>query len=197
VSKKAVDIVLLPETAITELTITLNAELVERFGSEIVLSKKSFLPHISLAMGCIDSGEISRVSKLLKPTVETIPKRLNLVGIEKTTNFAGKVVSVLKVESSQQIKELHEKTCDIVRPFFTLDATEDMIAGGQASVSTLEWIKNYFDKSANANYSPHITIGYGELTDRPLPRDFAVSCLAICHLGDHCTCAKILWLEEI
>jgi 2'-5' RNA ligase len=193
----AVDVVLLPEEAMTDLTIALNVELVEKFSSKIVLSRKGCLPHISLAMGCIDSQNVARIGELLRPIIEIIPKRLKPAGIQKSTNFSGEVVSVFKVERSEHLQKLHEKICDTIKPFFTQDVTEDMIAGGHADASTLEWVRNYFIKSAHSNFSPHITVGYGNLTDGPLPRDFAVSRLAICHLGNHCTSAEILWSVKI
>ncbi len=193
----AVDVVLLPEEAMTGLAIAANAGLAEKTGSKIILAKKCCLPHISLAMGCIKDNEVARIGELLRPVVEIVPKRLEPAGIQKSTNFSGELVSVFQIKRAQQLQRLHEKICDIVRPFCTPEIAEDMVAGGRAGESTLEWIRNYFIKSAYHNFSPHITIGYGDLDDRPLPRDFAVSRLAICHLGNHCTCAEILWSVEI
>jgi hypothetical protein len=204
-SRTAVDVVLLPEQTMTDLTIAANTQLVAKFGSEIVLNKNDCLPHISLAMGCINREDIFRIGKLLQPLAAIAPKRLKLVGIQKSTNFSGDIVSVLQVHCSDSLQELHEKICEAVKPWFTYDVTEFMIAGGQpgpphrrrASPSTLQWIKNYPAKSSHSNFSPHITIGCGDLPDRVLPADFAVSHLALCHLGNHCTCAKVLWSTEI
>lgn len=196
-SRTAVDIVLLPEQAMTDLAIAANAELVKKYRSEIVLNRRDCLPHISLAMGCIDNRGVARVGEMLRPTATIVPKQLKVVGIGKSTNFSGEVVSVFQVKRSEQLQKLHEEICDTVRPFFNWDVIEDMITGGHASASTLGWIENYFVKSAYSNFSPHITVGYGDLPDRPLPCDFAVSRLAICHLGNHCTCTKVLWSVEI
>ncbi|MHC4842594.1 MAG: hypothetical protein ACYTEE_02215, partial [Planctomycetota bacterium] len=68
--KKAIDIVLLPEERITEKAIELNAKLVEKFGPKIVLDKNNCLPHISLAMGCIDDRDMSDISSTLKETIQ-------------------------------------------------------------------------------------------------------------------------------
>lgn len=193
----AVDVVLLPEEVMTDLAIAANTELVKKSGSKIVLNRKDCLPHISLSMGCIDSRDVARIGELLLLMVKITPKRLRPAGIGKSTNFSGEVVSVFKVVRSEQVQKLHEEICDTVRPLFNRDVIEDMIAGGQASASTLGWIENYFVKSAYSNFSPHITVGYGDLPDRPLPCDFAVSHIAICHLGNHCTCTKVLWSVEI
>jgi 2'-5' RNA ligase len=196
-SRIAVDVVLLPEEAMMDLAIAANTELVKKYHSGIVLNRKDCLPHISLSMGCIDSRDVTRIGELLLPMVEITPKRLRPVGIGKSTNSSGELVSVFKIERTEQLQKLHEKICDTVKPFFAWDVTEDMIAGGHANASTLGWIENYYVKSAYSNFSPHITVGYGDLADRPLPCDFAVSHQAICHLGNHCTCVKILWSAEI
>jgi hypothetical protein len=74
-----------------------------------------------------------------------------------------------------------------------------------ASESTLAWIKNYPEKSSFEKFFPHITIGYGEINDYSFgfpqggvpPIEFAVSKLALCHLGNHCTCRKILASAEL
>jgi 2'-5' RNA ligase len=209
-----VDAVLLIDVTMTDYAITANAELIKKFGSGIVLNKKGCLPHISLAMGCIKREDVAKIGETLKPLAAIAPRRLKVAGIQRTTSFSGEIVSVLQVERSNQLQNLHEKICEIIKPWFTYDITENVIEGGQAastsspdkdirgqagqaSESTLQWIRNYPVKSSYSNFSPHITIGYGDLPDRELPADFTVSRLAMFHLGNHCTCTKILWSVKI
>jgi hypothetical protein len=196
-SEIAVDVVLLPDQTMTDLTIAANTQLVAKFGSKIILNKNDCLPHISLMMGCINCEDIVRIGELLQLLAAIAPKRLKLVGIQKSTNFSGEIVSVLRVERSGRLQILHEKICEAVKPYFTYEIGGDMIAGGQPSPSTLQWMQNYPTKSSHSNFSPHITIGYGNLPDRSLPAHFAVSHLALCHLGNHCTCVKVLWSTKI
>jgi hypothetical protein len=196
-ARLAVDIVLLPEEAMSDFAVSANAELVQNFVSEIVLDSRKCLPHISLAMGCINDGDILQIGELLLPMVEFIPKKLKPVGIQRTINSSGKIVSVIQVQRTAKLQKLHEKVCRTLKPYFSYDVAEEMMEGGQAGTTVLQWIMSYPDKASYANFSPHITIGYGDLTDRPLPRDFAVSLMALCHLGNHCTCRKILWSAEI
>ena len=193
----AIDVVLLPDKAMTDLATEANTELVKKYKSEIVLNRNNCLPHISLAMGCINDGNIESTGELLRPMIEIAPGQLRTAGIGKSINLSGKIMSFIKIERSGELQKYHENICDTVKPFFAWDVTEDMIAGGYASESSLEWISNYFDKSAYDSFSPHITIGYGEMGNIILPENFAVSQLAICHLGNHCTCAKVLWSAEI
>ena len=75
---KAVDIVLLPIQKITDLAIEANGRLVDKFNSEIVLHKQNCLPHISLAMGCIDENEIPLIEAALK----SISKKCKLYNLQ-------------------------------------------------------------------------------------------------------------------
>jgi hypothetical protein len=192
----AVDIVLLPDQPMTDFLIVANARLVKKFDSTIVLAQNGCLPHISLAMGCLDSKKIPTLAQVLEPLVKTAPKRLKSVGISKTFSQSG-VISSVQIERSAELQNLHEGICEVVKPFFTGVVSEDMFAQGRAGQSARRWVKNYLVESAYENFSPHITIGFGDLGARELPPDFAVSRLAVCHLADHCTCAKILWSVDI
>jgi len=196
-SYKAIDAVLLPDERMTDFTIAANSELVQKSGSEIVFNKKDCLPHISLAMGCIKEEDISEIGKMLRQLVAITPKSVKPVSIQKTRNSSGKIVSVIQIERTNELQKFHENISEVIRKYLTFDISEDMVAGKHASETTLEWIRNYPVKSGYANYSPHITIGYGDLADRPLPKEFRISKLAICHLGNHCTCRENLWSAEI
>jgi len=187
-SPAAVDIVLVPDEAMTGFVIAANAALVKKFNSEIILNKNNCLPHISLAMGCIEREEVELAGELLKPLAAIIPRRLKTGGIQKSVSSSGEIVSVIGILRTNKLQKFHEKVSRTVKPFFSYDAREDMVAGGKAGRTTLQWIANFPEKGSYSNFSPHITIGYGELQDIELPRDFAVARLAICHLGNHCTC---------
>jgi len=74
------------------------------------------------------------------------------------------------------------------------DVTAGMICGDEeAAPSTLAWIRDYRRKAAFAAFFPHITIGYGVVTEPMMfPMDFVAPQLALCHLGNHGTCRKVL-----
>ncbi len=193
-SRIAVDVVLLPDEAMTDKAIEINAELVKKFGNKIVLNKENCLPHISLAMGCIEESDIASVGRVLEEIAkETSLPDLKVVGIRASGNSKGETVSVFELEKTTWLQSLHEKIMDKLTPYLSSDVTEDMIYGDQAVAgSTLLWIKNYRQKSSFENFFPHITIGYGQIENHSPPETFTASKLALCHLGNHCTCRKIL-----
>ena len=197
-SKIAVDVVLLPSDEMMDKAIQANAELVEKSGSEIVLNKKNFLPHISLAMGCINERDIPQIKKLLEIIAgENQIGKLTVSGIQTSTNARGEKVSVFEIQKTKELQSLHEKVMKKVKPYFSYNVTADMIYGKDASETTLLWIKNYPEKASFMNFFPHITIGYGQIENDPFPIEFVASKLALCHLGNHCTCRKFSASIEI
>ena len=189
----AVDVVLLPDETMTDKAIEMNAKLVKQFGSEIVLHKEKCLPHISLAMGCIDEEDITFIEKVL----ETIAERytigeMEIVGINTSTNSKGETVSVFEVRKTKELQALHEKVMERVQPYFSNTVTSDMIYGDeQVSETTLEWIETYRENAGFSRFFPHITIGYGQAQGPEQPIIFLASKLALCHLGNNCTCKNI------
>ena len=63
------------------------------------------------------------------------------------------------------------------------------------------WIRNYSKESSLDKFSPHITIGIGEVESETrglaYPIKFNTSKLALCHLGNYCTCRKVISLHDL
>lgn len=200
-SKIAVDVVLLPDKKMTSRAIEANAELVKKAGRKIVLNKEDCLPHISLAMGCVDQKDVAVIVKALERIAEEYGSgvaKLNVTGVHIATNSVGEKVSVFMVERTKELQLLHEEVMQAMRPFFSYDVTADMIYGaGEVAHSTLLWIRDYPVQSSFANFSPHITIGYGEAGPVESPMEFTASRLALCRIGNHCTCRQILASVEL
>ena len=198
-SRIAVDVVLLPDEAMANKAIEVNADLVKKFGNEIVLDKENCLPHISLTMGCLEETDIASVQEVLEEIAkETSLSVLKVLGIRSSINSKGEVVSVFEVEKTTRLQSLHEKIMDGLSLYLTGDVTEDMIYGNEeVAASTLLWIKNYRQKSSFEKFFPHITIGYGQVEYQLQSVTFTASKLALCHMGNHCTCRKILVSIEL
>ena len=190
----AVDIVLLPSEEMADKAIAANKELLKQYAHKIVLDKVICLPHISLAMGCIDDIDIDEIDTILRTIAkETSLGQLNAVGIKTETNQAGEKVSVLEIEKTEALQSLHEVVMKKLEPYFSYDVRADMVlSSSETGESTLDWIKNYPEKSSFEKFFPHITIGYGEINNFSFPIKFEASKLALCHLGNHCTCKVIL-----
>jgi 2'-5' RNA ligase len=192
-ARKAIDVVLLPDEAMTDRAVRANAGLVEKFGAEIVLSKDNCLPHISLAMGCLDETDIPAVADIL----DTIAKKNQLTNLKVIGVRTSGDASVFEVQKTNELQSLHEAVLNQVGPYLSSDVTNDMIYGGRAVESTLQWIRDYPEKSSFEKFFPHITIGYGQMENISSPIEFTASALALCHLGNHCTCRDVLVSIEL
>jgi len=198
-AKIAVDVVLLPSEAITNQAIEANKKLLKQYPDRIILDKEHCLPHISLDMGCMDDRHITDIKKILISIAEKYnPGRLNIVGINTMTNSLGEKVSSFEVKKTNRLLSFHKQVMRRMTPYFSYDVSAEMVLSPpKASESTLLWIKNYPEKSAFENFFPHITIGYGQVDDFSFTAEFTSSKLALCHLGNHCTCRKILAAAEL
>ncbi len=190
----AIDVVLLPDEPMTERAIEVNRRLVGDRREEIVLDRETHLPHISLAMGCVDENDIGTIGEFLRGlSQEAGVSRLSIVGILTSTNTRGEKTSLLDVRKTDELQALHERVMKETKPFFSHDVTDAMIRDNVVAPTTLEWIRDYPQKASFERFRPHITIGYGEVEPGlSFPIEFRVTRLALCHLGNHCTCRKIL-----
>jgi len=191
----AVDIVLLPDAAVAERAITINAALDQRAGSRIVLDGATCLPHASLAMGCIERTDVAPIENVLRTVAAKRPiGGLTVTGVVTSLNARGESVSVLAVAKTPALQALHERIMAALQAYVTYNVTEAMWHGDEPVATTsLEWIRTFREKAAFGAFFPHITLGYGAVTESMrFPIDFAARALALCHLGNHCTCRKVL-----
>ncbi len=198
-AKIAVDIVLLPSERVTNQAIEANKGLLKQYADRIILDKENCLPHISLAMGCMDERDITNIEKILKIIAEKYnPGQLSVLGINIGTNSLSEKVSAFEVKKTEKLLSLHEEVMRRMEPYLSQDVTAEMVLSPpMAGESTLLWIKNYPEKSAFENFFPHITIGYGQVDAFSFTAEFTASKLALFHMGNHCTCRKILAAAEL
>ena len=198
-AKIAADVVLLPSEEVTNQAIEANKGLLKQYADRIILDKENCLPHISLAMGCMDERDITNIEKILKTIAEKYnPGQLNVIGINTSTNLLGEKVSAFEVKKTERLLLLHKEVMRRMTPYFSYDVTAEMVLSPpMPGESTLLWIRNYPEKSAFENFFPHITIGYGQVDDLSFTAEFTASKLALCHLGNHCTCRKVLAAAEL
>ncbi len=192
-SKVAIDVVLLPDEAVSDLAIAYNGSLSGADNAEIALNTADTQAHISLAMGCVDVEAVGEIEHCLGDLIRDAGVGLlHIIGVFIGPNRKGQNVSSFVVRRSRWILELHENIVRSLRPFFKYEPTAEMVLGEQVADTTLEWIKNYRSHASFENFFPHITIGYGVTKEIDSVIAFRPRALAVCHLGNHCTCKKIL-----
>lgn len=194
-AKLAFDVVLIPPPWVLEAAIRYNRALSGPEKDEIRLGKEDFIPHISLAMGCLprenleDAGKtlshISRVTRPLDLTIEGVPHDGG--GLTAT--------SVLVISRTPDVQSLHETVMRGLAPFFSYDADEGSFYG-PVKENAVQWVNHFKTQSAFDKFFPHITIGKGKIEAKVEKVRFTASTLALCHLGNHCACRKIFFSFE-
>ena len=160
----AVDVALLPPLDVMEKAISVNKELVEKFGSRIRLDKKTCIPHITLAMGCVDESDLPQIRKKLQPLVEKyLPQEVLIDGtvVPPLPNAA-----YFTVGKTPQLQGLHEDVMNELKEFLSYDVEKEMFFNpADVTERTLRWVVDYPLKSSFEHFKPHLTLGYGEKAD--------------------------------
>lgn len=198
--KFAVDVVLLPFEEIMDEAIKINKELLKKNPNKIVLNKENCLPHISILMGYLDEDDLPNVEKELQNIAKQFSSlNLKLIKLYADIIPTGEKVSCLGIEKTKYLQAIHEIVVKNIGPYLTHEGTIEMLYNpAEVDKVTLFWINNYVKDSSFEKFFPHITVGFGETNKKfNFPISLTVSKLALCHLGNYCTCRKILLLSEL
>ncbi|MDD4300010.1 MAG: hypothetical protein PHO78_05075 [Methanomicrobium sp.] len=197
----AVDIVLLPPQNIKEMCIKINKMLIESSqNDQVVFEKNACIPHISLAMGAIELSSLDSLSEKLSGIANKyLPYEARYKGLAGVKVSKTEVVSGIDFIKNSEITDLSEDVISAFSEFNIEKITPDMIFPDVEEITefTLNYSSSYIKESAGNNFSPHITLGYGDVFDLKyipeIPQKSVFQKIAVCHLGNHCTCRKILW----
>ncbi len=193
-NKLAIDVVLLPSERMMDHVITVNEKLLQQNLPKIILNKVNCLPHISLLMGCITETFLPQISQILSEIGrhESV-FQLQITEAKVDTMPDGKPVTVLNVAANKRLEALHEALINQLKPFLSFDATPQMLFNPpEVEEITLPFINNYLKNFSFTNFSPHITAGIGAYNQGSYPIPFTAPTLALCQLGNYCTCRKVL-----
>ncbi len=187
-TKIAIDVVLLLPENIMDKAIEIN----KRFANDpIELNKKNCLPHISLCMGVLEEENLPKVEEIISEISRQFSKLFLTIDKINSRHVC------FEIKNNETLQKLHEEIMAKLFPYLSYDATTDMLFSPPPVVEkTLTRINNYRSASFEKFY-PHITLGISKVEDKELNIEFTVSKLAICHLGNCCTCRKIIISSEL
>lgn len=185
-----------------ELAVSVNHRILKEKDNEwIALSKENCLPHISLNMGVVEKKNIDKIKEQLEKIAEEMkPLPLALREIRGSIHQSGRKCLTFAVKHTPELQRLHEEVMRrleglIIHGYDGNDVT--LLESKENYPVTKEWVKNYGIRDAFGRFYPHITIGFGESVEVKLPVTFTASTLALCHLGNYCTCRKVLWKKKL
>ncbi len=190
----AINVVILPPDPVMDLALEWNHMLRKARPTNIALGKLQYLPHISIVMGCIRADRLDHAKGMLQ-SIATQHRTLELQmpDIRTVSTESGNKVITFDIMLTKEFAALHESIVHAFRPLLTQDADDDAINDSPPiSSDAVDWINHYIPDQCFDRFWPHITLGFGDppATFQPIP--FLASRLAICHLGNHCTCRTIL-----
>jgi hypothetical protein len=194
----AIDVVLFPPEPVADETINANRTLLAgNPGGGIRLDHRDCLPHISVAMIPVRLDEFPAIVADVERIVRKCsPMTLTIDAIAKRRASAGEIVSAFHILRTEILQLFHKSVMKALEPYSAPSSGTRMFADEEVAASTVDCFLRFPAASAYRNYSPHITIGFGEtpriLPGLELPMRFEVQKAAICHLGSHCTCRKVL-----
>ncbi|UUX92327.1 2'-5' RNA ligase family protein [Methanoplanus endosymbiosus] len=196
----AIDIVLLPPDEISERIIHYNQRLTENSGDRsIQLNPDDCLPHISLLMGGISYDDIEPLKEAISVfSGRFLPYSASFSGFAVIETDSGTAVSGADITRDSNILNLQNEIAASAGKYLK-GVSRDMVYNNRSeeiTEFTTGYSGSYLNNSTKDNFSPHITIGHGDISrlkDLPeMPEEFICRRIAICHLGNHCTCRKIL-----
>jgi len=195
VGKIAIDIVLLPPDNIMDLSVKINSEMIKRFEPEQVLNKETCIPHATILMGVVDEQNLGEVKSIL----EEISKKFSALNLTIVKDYdsgrpnGDRGSTCFEIEKTEELMRLQEEIVEKCKPFLSYDGTVEMLFNPpEVNKLSLHWVNGFLQNSVGESYTPHITLGLGDVEGVDYPIKFRASRLAVCHLGNFCTCRKIL-----
>jgi len=194
-TKIAVDVALLLPEEINKICININQKDNSDYYSD--LSKKNNHFHITLAMGVIDEEDIEKVNSMLGEISRKFSKiNLRILRISYKLNNEGKKSYVFEIQLTDELKKLHAMVMKELLPIFSYEVGEEMFfldSDENFTKISKSWVEDYGkNHTGPENYHPHISLKCRRARYDKTPINFIASDIALCHLGNHCTCREIL-----
>lgn len=199
-NKIAVDVVLIPPDEIIRLAVDINKTFPDSVAENYVLDAKTCVPHITLLMGLIARARLPEVNRKLGAIAEKFSAlNLKITHAHTSARPDSKTLSGLEIEKTPELQKLHEIILDEMSPIFSYDGVEKEMFYSPPPVTEIPlfWLKGFAKTSVRENYKPHITLGVGAPKQPVAPLAFTASKLALCHLGNYCTCRDLLWSASL
>lgn len=196
----AVDIVLIPPKEILELAIKTNNKFPDTAAENYILGPKTCIPHITLLMGLAEKKKLGQVSQTLNGLAKkTPPLNLSISAVDIHARPDGKKISGFRIEKTPKLQNLHETLLAQMHDLFSYDGVAKEMFYSPPPLDSVPnyWVQGFAKNKVRENYEPHITLGFGLPEKMDYPIKFTTSDLALYHLGNHCTCRKILMKTKL
>jgi hypothetical protein len=105
----------------------------------------------------------------------------------------------MSIERTPALVGLHERLLQAAEAFEVEDGGVSAFVGDDARERDVRWVREFRRESSFDRFAPHITLGHAAASPEVEPMDFVAATIALCHLGRHCTCRRIIraWNLEL
>lgn len=182
------------------LAIGINKDFPDSEKENYVLDPKTCVPHITLLMGLIERDQLPEIADKLDGIVSNFSLlNLQIIDYKISERPDGKIASSLVFEKTAELQKIHEAIIEGMSSFFSYDNPKKEMFFSPPSVNELpiSWVLGFAKNKVRENYSPHMSLGIGKTNSLSLPIQFKASKIALCHLGNYCTCRDILWSADL
>ena len=185
----ALDIALLLPDPVAALAVELNRRLDDGEPGRLRLNG-THLPHITLVQLFAREESLAELCRQVDRSVAAVgAPDLRVSGLDDQSGTA-----MLVFEENRELVALHRALMDAVRAFEVPGGLDAFLTEGDlpARDRDVAWVGGYRAEHAYEHYRPHVTVGHGREAGPVDPFTFSADRLAVCHLGRHCTCRRVL-----
>lgn len=187
----AVDIAVVLPSPLREEAARINRLLAEHSGDRAFCFGPDALPHITLAMAAVPEKNLSEIS--LDCLGELFPCEITVTGISTVTTGSGRRVAGFDLAPGEALLALHHTAVETLAAVAVDEEPALFLREGERNEPSMA---GYVRTFLHAPYSPHITLGAGEASDRDtmlsLPHRFTARGAALCLVGTGGTCRKMI-----
>lgn len=205
--KIAIDVALLPSHRIRSLAIGYNHQLSGvRDGtypsfSDTNNNAEGYFPHISLCQGFLYEKDMDKVKAALRKMTQRYAERHGVVPLQITHPYTNKLPNGLKgvglgIKKTENLQKLHTLVMRTMKNSVTYEGEISAFYkenNEPLDEVSLSFVTNFKKDSAFKKFSPHITLGIGDIIQHhSIDTVIEDACtLAFAQLGNYCTVRKI------
>ena len=189
----ALDIAILPPAAVAARAVALSAAIPSRYSSREPAHGRlrlddEHLPHVTLSQHYVRETELegafAQVDTVLAAQ-QPLPLTVSGGGRSRHTLW-------MTVTRTPELLDLHERLMAALRGWERPGGTPDAFFERDARVRDVLWVAGFRLHASFGVFTPHITLGHGDLAPAIEPMAFEATTVAACHLGRFCTCRSVL-----
>lgn len=187
---QALDIVIIPEQSILDLSYQINASFDDR---RIDLNPINAVPHLTLSMGVVsDANQQALIDGLAALAEKYQGLELEISHIFNA-GFNVDSAEGLGIVHSVALMDLHNNSVALMQPFLEQYYEPDIFADYEQGLgeSCMSWVRRFQNECVGEKFDPHITLGFGKVPELEFLK-FKADKLALYQLGDYCTCNTLI-----